>query len=315
MGGSSWDSGRYSNAKSTRAAKGVDDFHYSKTASTTHSNLDPMRINSKPFGKLEARDSAAHPLSLPILVCFDVTGSNLDRAGDVQKKLPTLMTLLQKYLPDPQVAVAANDDFNCIGAQSIQISDFESGNEVDEHIRSIRLTGAGGGNGGESYDLLLYAAARKTVTDSLEKRGKKGYIFLYADEPMFTHVQKSEVLATFGDVIERDIPIAEIIEEVRRSWNLFVVWPIRGYATAREQFRTLFTEDEVIESQHPNMLAELIASTVGLFEGANSSSVVTDLVATGVSKQEAESLALTIAHKIAGGAELAATGGGKAARL
>lgn len=315
MGGGSWDTGSYKNASKTRAAKGVDDFHYSKTATTTHSNLDPKRIIGKPFGKLEARDNAEHPLSVPVLVSFDVTGSNLQRAVDAQKKLPNLMELLHKYLPDPQVAFAANDDFTCIGDQSIQISDFESDNRVDEHIRSIRLTGDGGGNGGESYDLLLFAAARLMVTDSMEKRDKKGYFFLYADEPIFPNVQKTEVQATFGVTIERDIPIVEIIEEVRRSWNVFLLWPLRGYANARSQYVELFGDEAVIDVQHPNMICELIASIVGLHEDkATPASLVTDLVATGVSQHDASSLALTLRHATSG-AVLTATGGGKAARL
>lgn len=315
MGGGIWDTGSYTSAKTTRAAKGVDDFHYSKTAKTTHSSLDPKRINAKPYGKLESRDSDEHPLSMPVLVSFDVTGSNIDRAVDAQKRLPNLMTLLGKYLADPQVAVAANDDEKVIPGQAIQISDFESDNRVDEHIRSIRLTGEGGGNDGESYDLILYAAARKVVTDSMEKRGKKGYLFLYADEPLFKQVDKDEVKAVFGDVLERDVPIAEIIEEARRLWNVFLLFPIRGYSNARQQYVRLLGEESVIDLQHPNMICEMIASIVGLYEDkATATSLVTDLVAVGVSDTDARSLALTVKRSHLDN-ELAATGGGKAARL
>lgn len=314
MGGGSWDTGSYSKAKTTRAAKGVDDFHYSNTARKTHTNLDPKRINGKPFGKLESRDSDEHPESVPVLVCFDVTGSNYERAKDAQKRLPNLMELLGKYLQHPQVAVAANDDEKVIPGEAVQISDFESDNRVDEHIRSIRLTSQGGGNDGESYDLLLYAAARKMALDSVEKRGKKGYMFLYADEPIFEQVDKDEVKRVFGDTIERGIPIAEIIEETRRLWTVFVVWPMGGYAHARSQYVDLFGEDSVLTLQHPNLICELIASTIGLYEEkATPTSLVTDLVAVGVSDREAKSLALTL--KNAGPGELAASGGGKAARL
>ena len=314
MGGGAWDTGTYHSSTTTRAAKGVADFAYTATATTVHTNLDPKRINSKPFGKLESRDSDEHPLSNPVLVCFDVTGSNYKRAIDAQKRLPNLMELLNKYLSDPQVAVAANDDYNYAGLNSVQISDFESDNRVDDHIRNIYLVSLGGGNDGESYDLLLYAAARKVVLDSVEKRGKKGYLFMYADEPIFDKVSKREVEAIYGDTLERDIPITEIIEEARRNFNIFLIWPDGGYIHAREQYVKLFGEESVLTSQHPNLLCELIASTVGLYESkATPASVVTDLVAIGVGDNEAKSLVKSMKHVTTD--SLATSGAGKAARL
>ena len=252
--------------------------------------------------------------SNPVLICFDVTGSNRARAVDFQKKLPNLMDLLNKYLTDPQVAVAANDDYTVQGENAVQISDFESDNRVDDHIRNIWLVGDGGGNDGESYDLLLYAAARKVVLDSVEKRSKKGYLFMYADEPIFDHVKKSEVKAIFGDTIQKNIPIAEIIEEVRRNFNIFLIWPDGGYKHAREQYVKLFGEESVLTSQHPNLLCELIASTIGLYEDkVTPATAVKDLVAIGVGDHEAKALIKSMGH--VAGASLAASGTGKAARL
>lgn len=314
MGGGSWDSGAYTSASSARAASGTPAFSYTKHATNVHANLDPKRINTKPFGKLESRDSIEHPKSNPVLVCFDVTGSNSARAVDFQGKLPNLMDLLNKYIDDPQVAVAANDDFKVEGENSIQISDFESDNRVDDHIRNIWLVNDGGGNDGESYDLLLYAAARKMAFDSVEKRGKKGYMFMYADEPIFSEVDKREVKAIFGDTIEKNIPIAEIIEEARRNFNIFVIWPkTSSYRHAYEQYVKLFGAEFVMESQHPKLLCELIASTVALYEDkATPDTVVKDLVALGVGDHEAKALVKHTAHAAS---TLATSGAGKAARL
>lgn len=314
MGGGSWDSATYSSSRATRAATGVADFAYTTTATRVHDSLDPRRINKKPFGKLESRDSAEHPESNPVLVCFDVTGSNRRRAVDAQAKLPNLMDLLNKYLTDPQVAVAANDDYYVEGTNAIQISDFESDNRVDDHIRNIWLVGDGGGNDGESYDLLLYAAARKVVLDSIEKRGKKGYMFMYADEPIFDAVDKKQVDAIYGDDLEANIPIAEIIEEARRNFNVFVIWPDGGFVHARDKYVKLFGEDSVLTLQHPNLICEMIASTIGLYESkATADSAVHDLVAVGVSDHEAKALVKSVGHVANTG--LTATSGAKAARL
>lgn len=294
MGSGRYDDDIYVSSSAARKSKGVADFAYTATAAITkaiHPSLDPQRINAKPFGKLESRDSTEHPESNPVFVTFDVTGSNHARAVDAQKRLNGLMTLLTKYLTDPQVAVAANDDFKVEPHGAIQISDFESDNRIDEAIRNIWLVGDGGGNDGESYTLLLYAAARKTVLDSLEKRGKKGYMFMYCDEPFYGRhgagehkplVEKSEALAVYGDTIESDIPLTEIISEVQEKYNLFIIWPKGGYDHAREQYVELFGDEYVITSQHPNLIYELIASVIGLYEGkVVATTAIDDLVKVG----------------------------------
>lgn len=299
MGGGKWDTDRYADAVSTRRSTGTADFAYTASAAAkkvAHSALDPKRINSKPFQKLESRDSVEHPESNAVLVCFDVTGSNYARAVDAQLKLPNLMTLLEKYLTDPQVAVAANDDYNFVGTRAIQISDFESDNRVDDHIRNIVLVGEGGGNAGESYDLLLYAAARKTVLDCFEKRSRKGYMFMYADEPIFNFVAAGQVKDIFGDDIQGEIPIAEIIEEVRRQYHLFVIWPDGGYKESYTQYVKLFGEEFVLRSQHPNLICELIAATVGMNEDRVSpTDVKKDLLEIGASAADANAVVTALA--------------------
>ncbi len=292
MGGGTFDAGTYYADARSRRELGMDDFAYSASATCVHASLDPKRINSKPFGKLESRDSEEHPESNAVLVEFDVTGSNYRRAVDAQKALCNLMTLLPKYLSDPQVAIAANDDFGFEPQKALQISDFESDNRVDEHLRNTILVKNGGFNLGESYDLVLYAAARKTVLDCFEKRGRKGYLFLFADEPFFDQVKASEVLAVFGDKIKDDIPIADIIAEVRKLYHVFVLYPADNrVSVSYNQYIELFGKEYVITLKHPSMICEVICSTIGINEA-----VVTveeareDLVALGVAPAAADDI-------------------------
>ncbi len=293
MGAGSWDTSRYHSAASSRKASGVDDFAYDKTATEIHETLKPKRINDKPFGKLESRDNADHPESNAIIFAMDVTGSNKSNAALAQKALPALMTLLvdKDYIPDPQIAVWANDDFYVEPDRCVQASDFESDNRIDEHIRNLKLVGNGGGNAQESYDLLLYVAARKTVIDCLEERGRKGYMFMYADEPIPKFVRRAEVKHVFGDVISEDIPIENIIEEVQESYHLFVLWPTNGYQVARDQYVELFGEDHVISLQHPSMICQQIGSLIGMNEkNLTTAEVEDDLVSVGVSKADARTI-------------------------
>lgn len=288
MGGGSWDSVKYTSSSSARKSAGIDDFAYSKVATKVHDNLDPLRINSKPFGKLESRDSFEHPESNAIIVDFDVTGSNYDRAVIAQKALDQLMTLLPKYITDPQVAIAANDDYTVSPDWSVQISDFESDNRVDDHLRNIKLVGHGGGNDYESYDLILYAAARKTIIDCYEQRGKKGYLFLYADEPLPKKVRRSEVLAVFGDTIAEDIPIKRIVEEAEEMYEVFFLWPVGGYDHARAMYVDLVGEEHVITLQHPDHICAQICAIIGVNEAAVTvDAAKVDLIGAGVSAKVA----------------------------
>jgi hypothetical protein len=311
MGGGRWDADTYKSLKSARASvarstgvKGMSvDFAYSAKAIGDRSvpvapELDPLRINKKPFGKLESRDSAEHPESNAVFVTFDVTGSNFSRAVEAQEKLPNLMELLGKYLPDPQVLVAANDDYNVEGMRAAQISDYESDIRIDEHIRKVILVNNGGGNMGESYDLLLYAAARKTILDCFEKRKRKGYLFMYADEPFFDAVKRSEVAVIFGDKLQADIPITDIIDEVKQLYNIFIIWPRGGYIQARNQYLQLFGEECVFELQNPSLICELIASIVGINEEkVDEAGAANDLVGVGTDKSTAVAVA-KVAYRV-----------------
>lgn len=298
MGGGKWDKTSYSRARTTRASTGVSDFHYSDTSDSktpVHPNLDPKRIKTKPFQKLESRDNKEHPNSNAIFVSFDVTGSNIDRAKVAQQKLPKLMDLLETYIPDPQIAFAANDDISVEGERSIQISDFESDNRIDEHLRNILLTGNGGGNDGESYDLILFAAAGMTVLDCFEKRGRKGYFFMYADEPIFDHVDPKAVHAIFGATGGERIPIENVIKKLKELYHVYILWPTGGYDHARKQYVSLFGKECVVTLQDPSLICEMIGSLVGMNEKNHSKTqIVQDLVKTGVSHADADALLLSV---------------------
>ena len=152
---------------------------------------------------------------------------------------------------------------------------------------------------GESYDLLLYCAARKTILDSMEKRNRKGYLFLYADEPFFKKVRKEEVLAIFGDKLQADIPIADIIEETKKLYNVFIIWPLGGYIEARNQYEKLFGEKSVLTLQDPNLICELIGSVVGINEEmiADTSSLTNDLTEAGADSTSVASILTSIKRK------------------
>jgi len=266
MGGGSFSEETYTHTRALRSASGIPDFEYTQTATKIYDTLDPMRILSKPYKMLESRDSVEHPISTPLIMSFDVTGSNYNNAKVAQQKLPDLMAKLTAVCENPQVAIWANDDAYYVGRNAIQLGEFESDNRIDDTIRNIWLTGKGGGNTGESYELILYAAARKTITDSYEKRHKKGYLCMYADEPFFDKVAATHIQEIFGDNAQADIPIADIVAEVQQKWLVYLIWPQNGQHRARNQYVELFGESNVITLQAPEHLCDQVASIVAANE-------------------------------------------------
>ena len=92
----------------------------------------------------------------------------------IHADLPRLLELLlgHKYLPDPQILFAAVGDATC-DAVPLQVGQFESDNRMDQHLENMVLEGGGGGSKHESYELMLYVAARHTAIDCWEKRGAR----------------------------------------------------------------------------------------------------------------------------------------------
>jgi hypothetical protein len=291
MGRGFYSDDAYNTAKTYRATNNISDFHHNETSDKVHPTLDPLRIKDKPFKKLESRDNDEHPNSNAVMVCFDVTGSNIDNAVIVQKQLPKLMGLLGKYLSDVQVAVAANDDILAVGSRHcVQISEFESDIRIDESIRNLLLTGNGGGNSYESYDLVLYGIARKTVLDSWEKRHKKGYLFIYADELMREQINKEDINSVYGDKLTEDITLNQIITELKIQYNVYVIFPANSsYIESKKQYKQLFGKNNVLTLESPKVICELIGTVIGMNED-KSDNLVDDLVSVGTSSAVASQM-------------------------
>jgi hypothetical protein len=142
--------------------------------------LDPVNIQMR-----ESRDSEQNPNSTPIIVALDVTASMGFIAAAIAKEhLGTLVDniLERKPVPDPHLMFMGFTDAVALSSGTLQVTQFEADTTIIEQLTKIWLAGGGGGNDFESYDLPWAFAAKKTVHDRWEKRGKKGYLFTIGDE-------------------------------------------------------------------------------------------------------------------------------------
>jgi hypothetical protein len=82
----------------------------------------------------------------------------------------------------------------------LQIGQFESGIEMDDNLTKFVLEGGGGGSYEESYQNALYFFAHRTSCDCLEKRGKKGYLFVVGDEHAYRKTPATQLRDVLGDL-------------------------------------------------------------------------------------------------------------------
>jgi hypothetical protein len=268
MGSGTWSTNVYDAAASYRASTGASAFaHTDSGATTTHPDLDPLNV-----GFRESRDSDEHPTSLAIAVMFDVTGSMNTVPRTLQTKLPDLLGLILRkgYVEHPHLLFGAIGDATCDRAP-LQVGQFESDNRMDDDLGKILLEGGGGGQMMESYELALYFMARHTAIDCFEKRGKRGYLFLMGDELAYGKVKKQEVAHRIGDRIPEDIPIKQIVRELKERYDVYFIIPAEGYHSADPRLLKFWRDllgQNVIQLDDLDAVCETIALTVGLAEEA-----------------------------------------------
>lgn len=300
MGGGSWDASTYASTTRAKVDAGTT-FAYTKSTKSArpadwkaHTALDPKVVAGpdSPFAgsvMRESRDNADHPNALPIVVGFDQTGSMGEVPTITQKKLEGLFGLLlrQGYAEDPQVMVAAYGDHKT-DYVPLQISQFEDDNRIDENLDKIFIESNGGANSAESMSLIWYYLAYHTATDAWDKRKKKGYAFLIADE--VSHDLDAKAVK---DLIGDDQPLGELdvqslANAVSEKWDVRVLL-IDNFAAkiqgSEKFYKKLFGEDHVLVLEDPASVTETIALAIGALEGNIDidDSAVDDLKSTGTS--------------------------------
>ncbi len=275
MGSSHWSTDAYHARKAYNASAGRSDFGYTDDVLSSvprsqwkvHEKLDPKGVAAR-----ESRDSDEHPESLAISVLFDVTGSMGRVPRVLQTKLPSLFGLLLRkgYVEHPQILFGGIGDATCDRAP-LQVGQFESGNELEEDLDKILLEGGGGGQVTESYELAMYFMARHTAMDCLDKRGRKGYLFLIGDERAYGKVKAREVREVIGDDLTEDIPFPQILAELRSRFEVYFIMPSGSSHFTNDTVRSFWDGhmgQNVIYLDDLAAVSETIAVTVGLAEEA-----------------------------------------------
>ena len=270
MGSGSWTSKDWS---TYTASRGYTSTSSAKDLYKSTSMKDAF--NPKGVKFRESCDSAEHPNSTPIIIGLDVTGSMSSVLETVSKRLGDTITEIMKRNPieDPQIMFAAFGDAECDRCP-LQVTQFESDIRIAEQLNDIYFERGGGGNGGESYALPWYFAARHTKIDSFDKHGKKGFIFTVGDECCLPVLTKAQIKNFIGDDIEANITAEEILTEVSRKYEVYhlIVDPV-PYQDPQKSWKAMLGKN-CINVEDIDKIPEIIVSILELHAGKSVADVV-----------------------------------------
>lgn len=334
MGSGTWNASTYAASTGTKISSGSSFGHDKFTRETgklePHESLDPFKVAKN--GIIESRDSDDHPNSVPIVIGLDQTGSMARVPRVVQQKLGGIFDLLmlRGYIEDPQIAVGAYGDCYCDPIRStVQFSNFESDNRIDDAIDNLILPGYGGRNGGETMSGLFYMMD-KVRSDAWEKRGKKGYAFFVADE-ISLDLLPEHVRDFVGDAQPQSpLEFKALAEKIMEKWEVFILLidNASAHMQGSEAFYTkIFGKRNVLVLEEAEAVAETIALAIGVCEGTvDIDEASDDLKSTGANELAIRNSVNAVTNSglanLAGGGKVAAInadvdfgGAGKTERL
>lgn len=231
--------------------------------------FDPKNISMR-----ESHDNEEHPMSTPIAIGVDVTGSMGYLSEQIIKEsLEELMKKLyaSNAIPDPQIMFAAIGDASCDKAP-LQETQFEADIRVAEQLLELWLEGKGG-DAPEDYSLLWYFLARHTVTDSMKKRNQKGFAFTIGDAKNHPVLKSEDIKRVFGDDVPMDMTREEIVAETLQSYHLYHINIISG----SEKLTVIEGRTVNIPRTNINLLPELIISIMCKVKGIKTDGILGDL--------------------------------------
>lgn len=232
-----------------------------------------QEVNADKITLRESRDSEAHPVSTPVIVGLDVTGS----MGRIPESLVKegfgrfVNSLLQRHpIDDPHLLFLGIGDAVVGDKAPLQATQFEADERICDQLTDIWLEGGGGGNSYESYDLAWMFAARRTHTDCWEKRKAKGFLFTVGDE-MFPQSSSRDYVQSVVEGVQSNTPEGWLAEAQER-YVVFHVIIAEGDFARRDVSRVQKDWEQRLQSRalvlyDAKLLPEALVSAIALENG------------------------------------------------
>lgn len=280
MGYSRWSDTNYKSFATATASKSRGEI-FTRRAKTDRAKSG-QKINAEEIDYRESRDSDANPVSMPILVGLDVTGSmGIIPERLVKGGLGVLMNQLLQRRPvsDPHLLFMGIGDAVVGDRAPLQATQFESDNRICQQLTDIWIESGGGGNDFESYDLAWAFGAYRTRTDAWQKRKQKGFLFTVGDE-MFPHTSSQEYIESILKSDRPQSPTPEsLLAEAQKRYHVFHVIIAEGSYAKRNPDQVVGSWRERVGKRalllgDYNKIAELIVSSIALESGTELSDVL-----------------------------------------
>ncbi len=236
------------------------------------------KYNPKFIEMRESCDSADSPLSTPIIIGFDVTGSMGYLAAEIAKNsLNKTITYIYDKQPVTNPHVMCAPFTSPVADTGLQVTQFEADIRVVEQLLELKV-GMGGNR--YSYDSLVwYFAAKHTRTDCFEKRGKKGFIFCVGDEVCGgdegERLSAYEIKSVFGDSVGSYFDLEELRYMASQKYEIFHI--VTGYQV-QKAYQTwnkfLPGRNAALSSKNIDCLSEVITSIMQMANGTPREDVI-----------------------------------------
>jgi hypothetical protein len=231
-----------------------------------HETMNPLGVTLR-----EARDSEAHPSTVPIVLGLDVTASmgHIPHAL-IKSGLPTLMSgLIRTGLLDATLCFVAVTDHLAANRAPFQMSQFESGDaELDMWLERTWLEGGGGGQDMESYMLAWLFALHIVQTDAWDKRRKKGFLITIGDERNHPDIIHRRLVEIFGPETATlmcpngdRISSMDILRAVQERWNVFHI-SVRHDGMDNHAYWAGLLGNNAREVRDPNQVPATVAQII-----------------------------------------------------
>ncbi len=195
-------------ARQQAAAAGAVGYQFSKGKirddGPVDPSLDPGYGGIRHSKKMTVGPNAGKSIE-NITILVDNTGSNWANAVKIYNDAPQFFSLLTMsgWLPADRVLnvqIAFIGDERLDSITSFQLSQHEAeGVTLDKWWENALLPGMGGGNGHESYEIPFWALVHQNDL-SCWKEGRKGVLFILADELPYDELHTNDLLAIYGKI-------------------------------------------------------------------------------------------------------------------
>jgi len=197
---------------------------------SNRTKISPI-LDPKGVVKREARDSADHPNTTPIVVIQDGTLSRGEDFLYLWQKLPMFIgqMYLQNYVPHPVLSLAVVGDMTDSDRFPLQVSQFEADNRLDTAMEQFIIEKGGGGSGRESYELAAYFYATRSELDA-NLRGEKGFCFIFGDERFYDVLDKKQLKDLFDDDMPDDMDAPMAFAALQQKYHTFFIYTRKAWA-------------------------------------------------------------------------------------